>query len=172
MAGGLENHKPGFCKDALTPKALGAMVPLDSTPFVNSEAVRLANDYLPPETCDKRGNPIKRGRGKRSGALAKKQVLMQLAALSSKNRCTVNLSAAKCIVAKRLDLTPVTVERHIRALIEEGQVAIVEHPGAASAPSKAERALKLVQAAAYCKAKAESAAAPADRAPEPTAQSP
>ena len=107
---------------------------------------------------------------------------MQLAALCRRVRCTVPLAAARDIIAGRLGLAASTVERHIRALMAEGHLAIVAHTGAAVAPSKAERELKLIQAAAHCKAKAERAPAPDDAAdaadaadadaPVPTAQSP
>ena len=139
-----QDRKPGYCKDALTPKATAAMAALGAAPTINGEAVRVAADYWPPETCDRHGNPIKRGRGKRSGALAKKMVYMQLSALCSKARCTVNLANAAPIVAAREGIARTTVDRHIRALMAEGHAALVEHPGAAHPPK--ERTLKLIPA--------------------------
>ena len=179
-----QDRKPGFSKDTLTPKALEAMVPMAKAPTINGEAVRLAADYWPRETCDAHGEPVKRERGKRTGALARKQVFLQLAALCRRVRCTVKLAAAKAIVADRLGLATSTVDRHIRALVAEGHLALVAHQGAADAPSKAERTLKLIQAAAHCKAKAERERAwppaedaedaedAAEDAPSPNAQSP
>ena len=181
-ADGVATDKPGFCKDFLTPKAIDAMAPLRTAPTINGEAVRVAAEYRPPETCTKHGEPAKRGRGKRTAAVLKKAVFMQLSALCDKTRCTVKQTAATAKVAERLGCAKTTVERAIRALMAEGHVALVAHPGAADPPK--ERALKLAQAAAYCAAKAEAARAHAPAgdegapkrqaadAPEPSARSP
>ena len=181
-ADGVATDKPGFCKDFLTKKAIGMMAPLRTAPTINGEAVRVANGYAPPETCTKHGEPAKRGRGKRTAAVLKKAVFMQLSALCVKARCTVKQAAATAKVAERLGCAKPTVDRAIRALMAEGHLAVVAHPGAAVPPK--ERALKLVQAAAQCEQKAKDArahapagdvAAPkrqAADAPEPSARSP